>query len=85
VVSFVYSNAYNDGESEDGVFGLVVQTEVWPGRREQFLAGTAQNAKASVRDEPGCLRFDVCPVAGDENRTASTAGFTDAGVARTGG
>jgi autoinducer 2-degrading protein len=58
---------------------------VWPGRRERLLAGMAQNAEASVRDEPGGLRFDVCPVAGDENRRASTAGFTDAGVARTGG
>ena len=26
------------------------------------------NAEASVRDEPGCLRFDVCSVEGDENR-----------------
>jgi autoinducer 2-degrading protein len=65
--------------------GGLVQMEVWPGRREQVLAGMAQNAEASVRDEPGCLRFDVCPGAGDENRTASTDGFTDANVARTGG
>jgi autoinducer 2-degrading protein len=50
------------------MFSLVVQMEVRPGRREEFLAGMAANAQASVRDEPGCLRFDVCSVDGDENR-----------------
>ena len=50
------------------MFSLVVQMEVWPCRREEFLAGMAANAEASVRDEPGCLRFDVCSVEGDENR-----------------
>ena len=50
------------------MFSLVVQMEVRPGRREEFLAGMAANAEASVRDEPGCLRFDVCSVDGDENR-----------------
>ena len=47
------------------MFSLVVQMEVRPGRREQFLAGMSANAEASVRDEPGCLRFDVCSVADD--------------------
>jgi quinol monooxygenase YgiN len=50
------------------VFSLLVQMTVRPGRREEFLAGMAANAEASVRDEPGCLRFDVCAVEGDENR-----------------
>lgn len=50
------------------MFSLVVQMEVRPGRREEFLAGIAANAEASVRDEPGCLRFDVCSVEGDANR-----------------
>ena len=50
------------------MFSLVVQMEVRPGRREEFLAGMAANAEASVRDEPGCLRFDVCSVADDEHR-----------------
>jgi (4S)-4-hydroxy-5-phosphonooxypentane-2,3-dione isomerase len=70
--------AYNYGESEDGVFSLVVQMEVRPGRREQFLAGMSANAEASVRDEPGCLRFDVCSVAGDENRFVLYELYTDA-------
>ena len=50
------------------MFSLVVQMTVRPGRREEFLAGMAANAEASVRDEPGCLRFDVCSVERDENR-----------------
>ena len=50
------------------MFSLVVQMTVRPGRREEFLAGMAANAEASVRDEPGCLRFDVCSVDGEEDR-----------------
>ncbi len=50
------------------MFSLVVQMEVRPGRREQFLAGMSANAEAAVRDEPGCLRFDVCSVADDPDR-----------------
>jgi (4S)-4-hydroxy-5-phosphonooxypentane-2,3-dione isomerase len=50
------------------MFSLVVQMEVRPDRREEFLAGMTANAEASVRDEPGCLRFDVSAVAGDPNR-----------------
>ena len=36
------------------------------------------NAEASVRDEPGCLRFDVCSVEGDENRFVLYELYTDA-------
>ena len=50
------------------MFSLVVQMQVRPDRREEFLAGMAANAEASVRDEPGCLRFDVSAVAADANR-----------------
>ena len=60
------------------MFSLVVQMQVRPGRREEFLAGMAANAQASVRDEPGCLRFDVCSVADDENRFVLYELYTDA-------
>jgi autoinducer 2-degrading protein len=50
------------------MFSLVVQMEVRPGLRAEFLAGITANAEASVRDEPGCLRFDVSAVEGEENR-----------------
>ena len=60
------------------MFSLVVQMQVRPGRREEFLSGMAANAEASVRDEPGCLRFDVCSVADDENRFVLYELYTDA-------
>ena len=60
------------------MFSLVVQMEVRPGRREEFLAGMAANAEASVRDEPGCLRFDVCAVEGDEHRFVFYELYADA-------
>jgi (4S)-4-hydroxy-5-phosphonooxypentane-2,3-dione isomerase len=60
------------------MFSLVVHVEVQPGRREEFLAGIAANAEASVRDEPGCLRFDVCSVAADRHRFVFYELYTDA-------
>ncbi|TYP90716.1 putative quinol monooxygenase [Blastococcus xanthinilyticus] len=60
------------------MFSLVVQMQVRPGKREQFLAGMSANAEASVRDEPGCLRFDVSAVEGDENRFLLYELYTDA-------
>jgi autoinducer 2-degrading protein len=60
------------------MFSLVVQMAVRPGRREDFLAGMAANAEASVRDEPGCVRFDICSVDGDENRFLLYELYTDA-------
>ncbi len=59
------------------MFSLMVQMTVQPGRREEFLAGMAANAEASVRDEPGCLRFDVCSVGSDENRFVLYELYTD--------
>lgn len=42
------------------MFCLVVDLHVRPERRDAFLTAIAANAAASVREEPGCLRFDVC-------------------------
>ena len=60
------------------MFSLVVQMEVRPEHREEFLAGMAANAEAAVRDEPGCLRFDVSSVAADPNRFFLYELYTDA-------
>ena len=60
------------------MFSLVVQMEVRPELREEFLAGIAANAEASVRDEPGCLRFDVCSVEEEENRFVLYELYADA-------
>jgi (4S)-4-hydroxy-5-phosphonooxypentane-2,3-dione isomerase len=60
------------------MFSLVVQMEVRPERREEFLAGMTANAEAAVRDEPGCLRFDVSSVAAEPNRFFLYEPYTDA-------
>ena len=41
------------------MFALVVELHVKPTMRERFLEAIGENSAASVRDEPGCLRFDV--------------------------
>ena len=41
------------------MYTLIVSLQVRPEKRDRFLAAIAENAAASVRDEPGCLRFDV--------------------------
>ena len=38
---------------------VIVNLTVRPDRVEEFLAGLHLNATATLRDEPGCLRFDV--------------------------
>jgi (4S)-4-hydroxy-5-phosphonooxypentane-2,3-dione isomerase len=50
------------------MFSLLVQLEVRPEDREEFLAAITANAAASVRDEPGCHRFDVSAVEGNDTR-----------------
>ena len=50
------------------MFSLLVQLEVRPEDRDEFLTAITTNAAASVRDEPGCHRFDVSAVEGDDNR-----------------
>ena len=49
------------------MLGLVVSLRVKPEQRERFLAGIKENAGSSVRDEPGCLRFDVLEDQADPN------------------
>ena len=60
------------------MFSLMVQVEVRPELRNDFLAAIAANAEASVRDEPGCLRFDVCSVEDDPHRFVLYELYADA-------
>jgi quinol monooxygenase YgiN len=41
------------------MFAVVVTLRARPGSAEALLAALRDNAAASLRDEPGCLRFDV--------------------------
>lgn len=42
------------------MYAVTVRFEIKPETAEVFLDLTRQNARASVRDEPGCHQFDVC-------------------------
>ncbi|MBD3005388.1 MULTISPECIES: putative quinol monooxygenase [unclassified Streptomyces] len=50
------------------MFALIVSLHVQPGKREEFLRVIQANAEASLRDEPGCLRFDIIEQHDAENR-----------------
>ena len=41
------------------MFAVVVRIETRAGAMADFLPAMLENARASARDEPGCLRFDV--------------------------
>jgi autoinducer 2-degrading protein len=50
-----------------GVFALIVSLRIRPEKRDRFLAAAEANSTASVRDEPGCVRFDVVVDQADPN------------------
>ena len=41
------------------MYSLLLKTQLQPGSLEQFMDVMSVNAASSVRDEPGCLVFDV--------------------------
>ena len=49
------------------MFALVVSLKVKPDLRDKFLAAAEDDSISSVRDEPGCLRFDVLQDNSDPN------------------
>ena len=50
------------------MFTVLVGLAVRPERLDDFVAGIRANARASLRDEPGCLRFDVHQQVADPTR-----------------
>lgn len=62
------------------MYAVIVNLQVRPELREEFLAGVRVNALASVRDEPGCLRFDVHQRADDPNNFILYELYTDKGA-----
>ena len=59
------------------MYTLFVSLQVRPDKRDRFLTAIAENAAASVRDEPGCLRFDVMEDAQQPNRFYFYEIYTD--------
>lgn len=49
-------------------FVIVVDFKVKPGQMAAFRKLIDDNARASVKDEPGCTRFDVCAHCKDADR-----------------
>jgi autoinducer 2-degrading protein len=49
------------------MYALNVSLQVKPDKRDQFLAAAEDDSTSSVRDEPGCLRFDVLHDQADPN------------------
>jgi len=50
------------------MYALVVPLKVKPEMREKFLAAALEDSTCSLRDEPGCLRFDVLQDSSDPNK-----------------
>jgi len=50
------------------MYVLVVTIDIKPGFKEQFVAAMLEDARGSVANEPGCLRFDVIQDEQNANR-----------------
>jgi quinol monooxygenase YgiN len=50
------------------MYVLMVPIQIKDGYKEQFIAAVVEDARSSVANEPGCLRFDVIQDANDTNR-----------------
>jgi len=59
------------------MYTLFVTLQVRSDKRDRFLAAIADNAAASVREEPGCLRFDVMQDAKHSDRFYFYEIYTD--------
>ena len=49
------------------MLALMVSLKVKPDQRDRFLAVAEDDSTCSVRDEPGCFRFDVLEDQADRN------------------
>ena len=50
------------------MIALIVEINIKPGFKDQFMASMLGDARGSNNDEPGCLRFDVLQDTEDENK-----------------
>lgn len=50
------------------MFAIFASIKIKPDKRESFLTTIKETASLSVRDEPGCVRFDVFQDDGEKNR-----------------
>jgi autoinducer 2-degrading protein len=50
------------------MYVIIAPIQIKEGYKDQFIAAVTEDARSSVRDELGCLRFDVIQDANDANR-----------------
>ena len=50
------------------MISIFVTVQIKPGKRDAFVTAVLDDAKGSVKDEPGCFRFDVLQDDADPNR-----------------
>jgi hypothetical protein len=53
------------------MYVIIAPIQIKPGFKEPFIAAVTEDAQGSVRDEPGCLRFDVIQDANDATASGS--------------
>lgn len=58
-------------------FVLIVEFQLEPGSRRQFMSLIGENARASLRDEKGCIQFDVLQPEGEEDRVVLYERYLD--------
>lgn len=59
------------------MFAIFASIRIKPDQHDSFLSTIKDTAACSVRDEPGCLRFDVFHDNGDKNRYLLYEVYTD--------
>src|SRR5262249_4266950 len=59
-------------------FALLVEFGIKPGAMEQFRPLMLENARLSLRDEPGCRLFDVLTMQDDANQIVLWEIYDDA-------
>ena len=50
------------------MFVIIAPIQIKEGHREAFIESMLDDARGSVENEPGCLRFDVIQDGADPNR-----------------
>ena len=50
------------------MYVIIAATQIKQGFKDRFIEEMIADARGSVNDEPGCLRFDVIQDANDPNR-----------------
>ncbi|GAA5092198.1 putative quinol monooxygenase [Nocardia iowensis] len=59
------------------MFSRIVSMKIREGSRAEFLDAISRSALSALRDEPGCLRFDVCADRVDPHRFFLYQLYTD--------